>query len=118
MLEAGDLGEEGEVAAGRLGPALDDVPGDDRAGQRVPVVPPPAVMPGGRPQRQGGVGDPAGDDDVGAAAQRLGDAPSAEVGVGGEHRAITQRLAGVHVCEVPPAARNSSSRGSRLSPST
>ncbi len=37
VLEVGHLGEEGVVAAGRLGPALDDVAGDDRAGQGVPV---------------------------------------------------------------------------------
>ena len=47
MLEAGDLGEEGVVAAGGLGAALDDVPGHHRAGQPVPVG--PAASRGARP---------------------------------------------------------------------
>jgi len=34
------------VAAGRLRAALDDVAGDDCSGQAVPVVPPPAEVPG------------------------------------------------------------------------
>ena len=36
------------------------------------------------PDHQRGVGDPAGDDHVGAGAQALGDAERAEVGVGGQ----------------------------------
>ena len=46
-----------------------------------------------RPDDQGGVGDPAGDHDVGAAAQGGGDAEAAEVGVGGQ-RAVEAELAG------------------------
>ena len=60
----GDLVQEAVVAAGRLRPALDDVPGQHRAGQRVPVVALPAVPPGGRPDREARVGDPGADDDV------------------------------------------------------
>ena len=89
------------MPAGRLGAALDDVPGDDGTGERVPVVAGPAVVPGGRTAHERGVGDPAGDDDVGTRAQRLDDAEAAEVGVGGEEaRRVAQRLTGVEVGEV------------------
>ena len=100
MLEPGYLGEEREVAAGGLRPALDHVPGHHRAGQGVPVVPLPAVVPRGRAQGQRRVGDPAGDDDVGTTGQGLGNAPPAEVGVRGEHRAVAERLTGVEVGQV------------------
>ena len=43
------LGEERVVAAGRLRPALQDVPGDDGPGQRVAVVARPAEVRGGGP---------------------------------------------------------------------
>ena len=79
------VGEAGEVAAGGLGAALDDVAGDDRAGQRVEVVAAPAVVGDRRADDHRRVGDPAGDDDVGTLVQRLGDAERTEVGVGGEH---------------------------------
>jgi hypothetical protein len=102
VLEPGYLGEKREVAAGSLRPALDHVPGHDGAGQGVPVVALPAVMPRGRAQRQRRVGDPAGDDDVRAAGQGLGDAPPAQVRVRGEHRPLAERLTGVHVGEVRP----------------
>jgi hypothetical protein len=36
-LERGDLTEEGVVAAGALGPALDEVPGHHATGEPVPV---------------------------------------------------------------------------------
>jgi len=55
-VEAGHLGEEGVVAAGGLRPALQDVSGHDRAGQRIPVVAGPPVMPGRRPADQRRVG--------------------------------------------------------------
>ena len=58
--------KNGVVAAGGLGAALEHVAGDDRAGERVPVVARPAVPPRRGPDHQRGVGDPAGDDDVGA----------------------------------------------------
>ena len=52
----GDLGEERVVAAGGLGAALDDVAGHDGAGERVPVVAAPAVVPcrraAARPRRR------------------------------------------------------------------
>ena len=50
----------------------------------------------------GGVGDPAGDDDVGPAVEAFDDAPAAEVGVGGQrHDAeLVELLAGVEVGEV------------------
>ena len=81
---AGQAEEPAEVAAGRLRAALDDVTGDDRAGQLVVRRLAPAVVRDRRTDDQRGVGDPAGDDDVGAGAQGGGDAEAAEVGVGGE----------------------------------
>lgn len=78
------LGEERVVAAGRLRPALQDVPGDDRTGQPVVVRRLPAEVRGGGPGDQGGVGDPPGDDHVGAGPQALRDAEAAEVRVRGE----------------------------------
>ena len=87
-----DLGEAGEVAAGGLGAALDDVPGHDGAGQRVEVVASPAVVRDRRPDDHRRVGDPAGDHDVGPAVQGLGDAEGAEVRVGGEDVAELELL--------------------------
>ena len=48
----GQLGEEAEVAAGRLGAALDDVAGDGGAGERVEVVAGPAEVRRGRADHQ------------------------------------------------------------------
>ena len=98
----GDLGREAVVAAGRLRTALDDVPGGDRAGQGVPVVAAPAVPPGGGPGDQARVGDPGADHHVRAGLQGRGDAPAAEVGVGGDHGQVRlgQRDPGVGVDEI------------------
>src|SRR5439155_1455426 len=54
---------------------------DDPGREPVPVVARPAELPGGRAEGEGGVGDPRADDDVGPAAERLDDAPGAEVRV-------------------------------------
>ena len=59
-----------EVAAGGLRAALEDVPGDGRAGQRVEVVAAPAEVGDRRPDDERGVGDPAGDHDVRAGARQ------------------------------------------------
>src|SRR5690606_34444460 len=83
------------------GAALDDVAGDHCAGEGVPVVAGPAVVPGRRPADHGGVGGAAGDDDVGAGVERLDDAPAAEVGVGGDEPGrVADGLAGVEVGQV------------------
>jgi len=78
------------------------VPGGDRAGQGVPVVAAPAVPPGGGPGDQARVGDPGTDHHVRAGLQRRGDAPAAEVGVGGDHGQVRvgQRDPGVGVDEI------------------
>lgn len=78
------LGEEGVVAAGRLGPALQHMSGDH--GPREPVVvvgPPPEVRDGG-PGDQGGIGDPPGDHDVGPRIKTSGDPEAPEIGVRGK----------------------------------
>ena len=72
------------VAAGRLDAAFDDVARGHRAGETVVIVAGPAEVRGGRPDDHRRVGDPAGDDDVGAAVEAVDDAPRAEVGVGGQ----------------------------------
>jgi len=107
--EVGNLGEEAEVAAGGLSAAFDDMAGGDRAGERVVVGSGPAEVGGGRSDDHGGVGDPAGDDDVGAGLQAVHDAPGAEVGVGGQWGAEAE-LAGarhevVALDVMPPAWR-------------
>ena len=96
---AGQLPPEGVVAAGGLGPALQDVAGHHRPGQAVPVVGGPAEMPGGRADDQGGVGHPPADDHVGAGVQRGHDAPGAQVGVGRHrrHPGLGQPSPGVEV---------------------
>ena len=66
-VRSGDLGEEREVAAGRLRAAFDDVARGHRTGQLVVIVASPAEVGGGRADDDRCVGDPAGDDDVGAA---------------------------------------------------
>ena len=81
---AGQVEEAGEVAAGGLGAALDDVTGDHGTGQLVVLLGRPAEPPDRRPDHDRGVGDPPGDHDVGAGLERAGDAERAEVGVGGE----------------------------------
>ncbi len=95
----GQLVQEGVVAAGGLGPALQDVAGHHRPGQAVPVVGGPAEVPGGRADDQGGVGHPPGDDHVGAGLQRGHDAPGAQVGVGRDrrHPGLGQPRPGVEV---------------------
>ena len=93
---ARELAGEREVAAGGLRAALDDVSGDDRAGQRVEVAGAPPVPPRGGPDDHRGVGDPPGDDDVRAGLE-CGDDPAApEVGVRDE-RFLRDGLAGLQV---------------------
>src|SRR5699024_5620986 len=75
------LGEEGEVAAGGLGAALDDVTGRGGAREGVEVRTPPTEVGDGRTDDDRGVGDPPGDDDVGAGGHGPGDAEAAEIGV-------------------------------------
>ncbi len=85
----GQAEEAAEVAARGLGAALEDVAGDDGARELVVLLGCPAVVRDRGPDDQRGVGDPAGDDHVGAAAQGGGDAEAAEVGVGRE-RAVPE----------------------------
>ena len=85
LVPAGDLGEEGVVAAGGLTAALDDVPRRDRSGELVEVAAAPTVVPGRRPAHDGRVRGAAGDDDVGASRECIDDAPTAQVGIGGQH---------------------------------
>src|SRR4029077_15969327 len=81
------LGEEAVVAARRLRAAFEDVSGDGRTGERIPVVALPSEPCRRRTDDQARVGDATGDDHVRAGTDAFGDAPGAEVGVGGERRA-------------------------------
>ncbi len=85
-----NLGEKREVAAGGLDAAFDHVSGDDGTGQLLIVGPSPAEMCGRGPDGHRCVGDPAGDDDVGAAVETVDNAPGAQVGVGGQWRTEPQ----------------------------
>src|SRR5581483_1442570 len=103
--DAGDVRhvvEEGVVPARALRTALEDVPGDDPGGEAVPVVALPAELPRRGPEGQRGVRDARADDDVGAALERLDDAPRAEVRVRRHHLLVErgERDALVEVAEL------------------
>ena len=96
---------------------------DEHAGgEPVPVVARPAVLVDQRREEQRGVGDPAGDHDVGTLRERVGDRERAEVR--GEEQRVgahgVERRAGLDVRERGRrwCARTSSSRGMRSSPIT
>ena len=103
--EVGILGEEREVAAGGLGPALDDVARDDRAGQLVQVGGRPAELPRRWANEQRRVGHPRADDDVGAELEGPHDRPGAQIGVGRQDALLRelQGLACVNVHQVQSA---------------
>ena len=64
----------------------------DRARQRVVVGARPAEVRRGGPDDHRGVGDPAGDHDVGAGTQAIDDAPRPEISVGRQRRAEPEFL--------------------------
>ena len=68
---------------------------DDCSGQPVPVVHRPAVVPRGGAADDSGIGDPSGDDNVGAGVQRFDDPPAAQISVGGQGRIDVERPARV-----------------------
>ncbi len=73
--------EPGEVTAGHLRAAFDEMSCDQCSGELVPGVPGPTVPPCGRADRQRSIGHPAADHDAGPAAQGPCDPPPAQVGV-------------------------------------
>ena len=91
----------GEVPACALRAALDDVAGDDSGGHAIPIVRRPAELEHHRRQRHGCVSYAPGDDDVGAALERLDDPCRTYVRVRRQHTRtnLGQRLAGVHIDE-------------------
>ena len=109
------------VAAETLAGALEQVTDEDARGEPVPVVPRPAVLVRERREEQRRVGDPAGDHDVGALRERVGDRARAEVR-GCEQRRRGERVERCRRCRgartIAPSACNASSRGSRSSPTT
>ncbi len=99
LREAGHVLEAGVgiVAAANLRATFEQVASHRRAGQPCPVVGSPAVMRHCGADRERGVGDPSGDDDIGTAAQSLRDALGTEIDVGARDReprvAFTKALA-------------------------
>jgi hypothetical protein len=89
-----DMGEVGDVLVARVGvvaardlrAAFEQVAGHGRAREPVPVVAAPAEVGERGTDGKRRVGDAAGDDDVGAGEQRVGDRIGAEVGVRADHR--------------------------------
>ena len=98
----GNLGEEAVVAPRGLPAALDHMSRNDRAGQSVPVVTSPAVMPRRGTGYYRSIGGAPGDDDVSTLIQSLDDAPAADVCVGGHDPIgqLAQGLTGVEMGEV------------------
>ena len=74
----------GGEAAGGLCAALDQVAGDGGAGDPVVVGGFPAEVGEAGAHGEGRIGHAAGDDDVSAGAEGLGDRCGAEIGVGGD----------------------------------
>ncbi len=89
----------GEVAAGALRAAFDDVARYRAGGELVVFVFFPTELVHQRAQHHGGVDAAPGDDDLRAGIQRTGDGDGAEVGVhrhqGGRHRLATVQLGAV-----------------------
>ena len=73
----------GEIAAGALGAAFDDVPGQGGLGEAVVVVPRPVEFMHQRCADHCAVDHATGDDDIRAQCQRLGNARRTEVGIRG-----------------------------------
>ena len=108
-----DLVEEGVVAAAALRPALNDVARHHRAGDGVELVvlPPEGVQR--RAHDEGGVGHPAGDDDLRAGRQRVGDRTGPQVRVGGDHLGTLGELLGRVEVHEALAGRSSARPGVR-----
>ena len=100
--EAGNSLEEGIVAAGGVGATFENMARCHRRREPVPIVFPPAEMPGSGPENEGGVGHAGADHQVGTELQGPGDSPATEVGVGAEQGAseIGERQAAVEVAEL------------------
>src|SRR5207244_12030856 len=102
MRDARHLREEAVVAAGRLSAALDDVSGDHRAGESVPVVSSPIEPPGRGADDERRIGDARADDDIRSRIEGFDDAPCSEVDVR-RHRfdsGFGQRVAGVEMAKL------------------
>ena len=97
------------VSAGGLRAALDAVSGDGSGGELVPIVGLPSEFMNHGREREAGVGDAAGDDDLRALGQRVDDGPRAEVDVGALHVGADggQGLAGIHAFELDAAREKS-----------
>ena len=87
--EAGEIGNVfdagiGEVSAGELAGALEEVAHRGSPGETIPVLERPAELVHDRCEEERRVGDAAGEDDIGLLAQALEQRFDAEVGIGGD----------------------------------
>ena len=87
--EPGEIGDVfisgvGEIAAGDLAGAFEQMAGDGALPQQIPVVHGPAEGMDHRREEQRGIGGAAGDHDVGARLQRVRHRLGAEIGIGRE----------------------------------
>jgi len=85
-VEVGDVFEAGvgEVAAGELACAFEKMPDDSSLPQEVPVVERPAELVDERSEEKGGIGDAAGEDDIGITLEGFENRRDAKVRVGRE----------------------------------
>ena len=92
----------GEIAAGDLAGAFQQMPGDGALPQQIPVVHRPAEGMDHRRQEQRRIGRAAGDDDIGARRQRLRHRFGAEIGIGGQEPVaeLPDRAVELHDLEV------------------
>ena len=84
MAHDGALAGLGEVTAGDLTAALQQMAHDGALAQLVPVLQRPAKLMDHRSHEDGGVGHTAGNDHIGALLQGLQDSLYAHIGVGGD----------------------------------
>ena len=88
----------GEVAAGGLGTALEQMPGQAALGQLVVVLPAPAELVHQRCQYQGTVCHPAGNNYVRALFQSRNQTWRSQIGIQADHH-WRHRLAGTHLVD-------------------
>ncbi len=99
ILGFGPLVGGAEIAPACLSGAFEQMPDGQPLREPVPVVPAPVELVHDRAERERGIGDTAGDYDIGAAPERLRDRLRAQIGAG-KQQALAHRRdvgAGVHM---------------------
>ena len=106
----------GKISAGDLRAAFEQMAGERAGGEPVPVVRRPPEHVQQRTERESGIGDPPGHNDVGALVERLRDRLRAEIEIGGDDVACLRQNLAAGFTRSP--ARCGNSRPLRSSPST